>query len=151
MDNDLYNAPKSELMAMHDSYRPSHAWKLYFLLWVPLNVWATYDSWMHDRNSEPLLYWIISLPVYTIFFIGLAGLSFRFRVSKARFWSAFLPVLIAVDVYDLYSAVFSGKEDLPLEGQITMVILAIPLCGLGWFAMHCYARFVNLQSAKVAI
>lgn len=150
MENQPYNAPKSELINKQNSYVPGHAWKIFFLIWTPLNVWALYDAWMYDRDSEPLVYWLVNVLVYSIFLVGLGGLAFRRRVGTAQFWTAFLPALIIFDLYDFYRGLFPDDEIISFELQIIISAIVTPLLCLGWFAMHCYARYLRLSATESA-
>ena len=107
-------------------------WKIYFVLFICLIVWATNES-LIDENSG--LIEIIEIPMLLIAPIGLFGYVFSKRIYKQWFWICFFGVYSSysffsffkaneVNLYPLFTVIFAITLTLP--AYIALLLYALP-------------------------
>lgn len=130
-------------------------WKIYFVLFICLIVWATNES-LIDENSG--LVEIIDVPMTLIATIGLFGYVFSKRIYKQSFWICFFWIFLA---YSLISPFLSEIEFSPPDdpewsaaeintfSMILGFVLIIPLILPSYIGLLLYALPSNKLWEKI--
>lgn len=147
--NSPYQPPESPLSSTVEDYRPGIGWKILLFLMLPLEIWTQYEAFTVNEFGEPVWVLVMTGLLYAVFYVGLFGLAFAKKIGTALFWRCYLPVLIALDLYEV-AKVFSSVEMGSTEGVVVTVIatvIVLPLLLLCWFAIFRYQQL--LKTARI--
>ena len=147
MSTNPYQPPSSNLVDRNAPYTPNFFWKLLFFVLFPIECSVQYQQLAHplaqelSSNTTPWLDHYFFLLISIVYFTGLFGLAFAFRIGQRFWWLLFLPILIVVDVIQ-YSDLPSLLEQ---PDEFVMIFFYLPITVLTWISIYKYVRvFPNI-------
>ncbi len=134
--NGNYEAPESTLENGTEKYKPSFGWKILFFVLLPLGILSGYETITINEQGYPLWWIIVSLVIYSIYYIGLFGLAFSKIIGTPKFWLWYLPVQIMTDIYETYVTVL--MDNAPAQDTIIVLIIVVPILMITWWSTYKY-------------
>ena len=134
--NGIYEAPESTLESSTEKYKPSFGWKILFFVLLPLGIWSGYETITINEQGYPLWWVILSLVIYSIYYVGLFGLAFSKAIGTPKFWLCYLPVQIMTDFYETYVTVL--MDDAPAQETAIVFIIVVPILMITWWSTYKY-------------
>ncbi|MCO1336114.1 hypothetical protein MO867_17420 [Microbulbifer sp. OS29] len=138
---DLYRAPESVLENTLPTYRPSAGWKIFFFIMVPLEIYSQYLGFTSNDWGMPIWWLVISLMVYSLFYLALFGLAFAKKIAFPQLWIFYLPVLVLTDIFE-FSLLVKDLNMSSLGNQI-IVMLYLMLILFTWHIVYKYQKIMR--------